>query len=147
MVGLSYRIEKNYLLYGLDVLKKISKTTLDNTGFPKTRNIKQLIFYLKYFILIREWFREAQATVPEHIEETIYHLGQGYAFVWQNVKIDLFFNGNTNSNNYEFDNYLKRLGYKFKNDNYDFGGYVVFKDKKTSLITVSYTHLTLPTKA
>ena len=44
----------------------------------------------KYFILIREWFREAQATVPEHIEETIYHLGQGYAFVWQNVKIDLF---------------------------------------------------------
>ena len=134
LVGLSYRIEKNYLVYGLDVLKKISKTTLDNTGFPKTRSIKQLIFYLKYFILIREWFREAQATVPEHIEETIYHLGQGYAFVWQNVKIDLFFNGNTNSNNYEFDNYLKRLGYKFKNDNYDFGGYVVFKDKKTSLI-------------
>ena len=134
LVGLSYKIEKNYLLPGLDILKKISKTSLDNTGFPKTRSIKQLIFYLKYFILIREWFREAQITVPEHVEETIYYLGQGYAFIWQNVKIDLFFNGNTNSNNYEFDSYLQRLGYKFKNQNHDFGGYVVFKDKKTSLV-------------
>ena len=134
LVGLSYKMEKNYLSYGLDILKKISKTSLDNTGFPKTRNIKQLIFYLKYFILIREWFREAQITVPEHIEETIYYLGQGYAFIWQSIKIDLFFNGNSNSNNYEFDRYLQRLGYKFKNENHDFGGYVVLKDKKTSLI-------------
>ena len=134
LVGLSYKNEKSYLLYGLDILKKISKTSLDNAGFPKTRNIKQLIFYLKYFILIREWFKEAQISVPEHIEETIYYLGQGYAFVWQNLEIDLFFNGNTNSNNNEFDNYLKRLGYKFKNENYDFGGYIIFKDKKTSLI-------------
>ena len=60
--------------------KKISKVALDNNGFPKSRNIKQLIFYLKYFILIREWFKESQFNVPEHIDETIYHLGQGYAF-------------------------------------------------------------------
>ena len=130
LVGLSYKSEKSYLLYGLDILKRISKTSLDNVGFPKTRNIKQLIFYLKYFILIREWFKEAQIPVPEHIEETIYHLGQGYAFVWQSLEIDLFFNGNSNSNNSEFDNYLKRLGYKFKNENHDFGGYVILKKKK-----------------
>jgi len=134
LVGLSYKIEKNYLSYGLDILKKISKTSLDNAGFPKTRNVKQLIFYLKYFILIREWFREAQTSIPEHIEETIYYLGQGYAFMWQNIKIDLLFNGNTNSNNDEFDNYLQRLGYKFKNENHDFGGYIVLKDKKTTLV-------------
>ncbi len=134
LVGLSYKIEKNYLLPGLEILKKISKASLDVTGFPKTRNIKQLIFYLKYFILIREWFKESQTIVPEHVEETIYYLGKGYAFIWQNVKIDLFFNGNTNSNNHEFDSYLQRLGYKFKNENHDFGGYVVFKDKKTGLI-------------
>ena len=133
LVGLCYKIEKNYLSNGLDILKKISKNSLDNTGFPKTRNIKQLIFYLKYFILIREWFKEAQITVPEHIEETIYYLGQGYAFIWQNIKSNLLFNGNSNSNNHEFDNYLKMLGYKFKNENKDHGGYVIFRDKKTCL--------------
>ena len=40
---------------------------------------------------------------------------------------------NSNSNNQEFDNYLKRLGYKFKNDNQDFGGYIIRRDKKTCL--------------
>ena len=67
---------------------------MDNFGFPKSRSIKQLIFYLKYFILIREWFKESQISVPEHIDETIYHLGQGYAFVWQNINSDILFNGN-----------------------------------------------------
>ena len=133
LVGLCYQINKNYLNFGLDVLKKIAKLSLDNSGFPKTRNIKQLIFYLKYFILIREWFKEAQVSVPEHINETIYYLGQGYAFVWQNIYSDLLFNGNNNSNNFEFDNYLKRFGYKFKNESHDFGNYIILKDKKTYL--------------
>tara|TARA_B100000902_G_scaffold140170_1_gene138196 strand:+ start:1288 stop:2886 length:1599 start_codon:yes stop_codon:yes gene_type:complete len=133
LVGLCYKIEKNYLLYGLEILKKISKFTLDNSGFPKTRNFKQLVFFLKYHILIREWFKEAQVNVPEHIEETIYYLGQSYSFIWQNTYKDLFFNGNTNSNNLEFDSYLKRLGYKFKNESHDFGGYLILKNKKTCL--------------
>ena len=89
-------------------------------GFPKSRSIKQLVFYLKYFILIREWFKESQVNIPEHIDETIYYLGQGYAFFWQNTKSDLLFNGNNISNNHDFDNYLKRFGYKFKNENKDF---------------------------
>ena len=40
LVGLSYKDEKNYLSYGLNLLKKISTLTLDNYGFTKTRNIK-----------------------------------------------------------------------------------------------------------
>ena len=59
LVGLCYKDEKNYLSFGSTLLKKISKITLDNDGFPKSRNIKQLIFYLKYFILIREWYKES----------------------------------------------------------------------------------------
>ena len=79
LVGLCYQNNKRYLSYGLDLIKKISKITLDNNGFPKSRSIKQLIFYLKYYILIREWFKESQINVPDHIDETIYYLGQGYA--------------------------------------------------------------------
>ena len=133
LVGLCYQNEKNYLSFGLTFLKKISKNTLDDYGFPKTRNIKQLIFYLKYFILIREWFKESQTNIPEIIDETIYYLGQSYAFLWKNSNYDFLFNGNNISNNDEFDNYLKRLGYKFKNENKDFGGYIILNNKKTCL--------------
>ena len=48
LVGLCYQNEKKYLSYGSSLLKKISKETLDNSGFPKSRSIKKLIFYLKY---------------------------------------------------------------------------------------------------
>ena len=115
-------------------MKKISKISLDNSGFPKSRNIKQLVFFLKYFILIREWFKESQNQIPEYIDETIFYLGQAYAFIWQNVNSNLLFNGNNNSDNSEFDNYLKRLGYKFKNNNLDYSGYVILRDKNTLLI-------------
>ena len=134
LVGLCYKDEKNYLVYGLNLLKKISKISFDNYGFPKSRNIKQLIFYLKYFILIREWFKEAQIEVPEQVNEVIYYLGQGYAFLWQNIKFDILMNGNNISNNTEFDHYLKRFSYKFKNENKDFGGYAVLQNKKVSLV-------------
>ena len=134
LAGLCYKNEKNYLSFGLVTLKKISKLTIDNNGFPKSRNFNQLIFYLKYFILIREWFKESQNSIPEYIDENIYYLGQGYNFGWQNTNCDLLFNGNNISNNQEFDNYLKRFGYKFKNDNFDYGGYFILKNKKMCLI-------------
>jgi len=133
LVGLSYNDEKKYLSFGSNILKKISKFSIDNNGFTKSRNIKQLIFYLKYFILIREWFKESQINVPEHIDETIFYLGQSYAFIWQNVGSDFLFNGNNISNNNNFDIYLKRLGYKFKNENREVGGYIILKNKKICL--------------
>jgi len=134
LVGLCYQNEKNYLSFGTSLLKKISKLSLDSNGFPKSRSIKQLIFYLKYFILIREWFKESLINVPEHVEETIFQLGKGYAFIWQNTESDFLFNGNNISNNQDFDNYLKRLGYKFKNEDHNFGGYSILKNKKICLI-------------
>ena len=125
--------EKNYLSFGSNLLKKISKLAVDNDGFIKSRSIKQLIFYLKYFILIREWFKESQVSIPEHIDETIYYLGQGYAFFGNNTGTNFLFNGNNNADNNHFDNYLKRLGYKFKNEDQDFGGYIILKNKKICL--------------
>ena len=130
LTGLSYKIDKIYLNLGINFLKKITKYSTDNQGFSKSRNIKEQIFYLKYFILIREWFKEAQVEIPEYLDETIYNLGQAYAFFWQNTGADLLFNGNNNSNNQEFDNYLKRLGYKFKNENKDYCGYTILRNKK-----------------
>jgi uncharacterized heparinase superfamily protein len=133
LTGLSYKEESKYLANGLALLKKIIKSSIDNQGFPKSRNIKQLIFYLKYFILIREWFKESQNIIPEYIDETIYYLGQSYSFIWQNINQDLLFNGNNISNNSEFDQYLKRLGYVFKNESKEIAGYAILKNKKIIL--------------
>jgi uncharacterized heparinase superfamily protein len=133
LTGLSYKTENKYLNSGLALLKKIIKSSIDNQGFPKSRNIKQLIFYLKYFILIREWFKESQNIIPEYIDETIYYLGQSYAFIWQNTNQDLLFNGNYISNNNEFDQYLKRFGYIFKNESKEIGGYAILKNRKIIL--------------
>ena len=131
--GLAYQNNKSYLNNGLNLLKKIIKSSIDNQGFTKSRSIKQLSFYLKYFIIIREWFKESHNTIPEYVNETIYYLGLSYAFVWQNIKHDILFNGNNISNNNEFDQYLKRFGYKFKNENNELAGYAILRNKKIIL--------------
>ena len=132
--GLAYKDKGNYLNHGLTLLKKIIKLAFDNDGFPKSRNIRQLNFYLKYFILIREWLKESQNEIPEYIDENIYYLGQAYAFIWKNNKKDFFFNGNYKTNNDDFDKYLERLGYNFKNQSNELGGYAILNNKKISLI-------------
>ena len=134
LTGLTYQDKDGYLKIGLNLLRKLVKFSFDSGGFPKSRNIRQLYFYLKYFILIREWFKESQSEIPDFINENIYYLGQAYAFTWQNNKVDLLFNGNNETNNNDFDHYLKKLGYNFKNQNNELGGYVALSNKKTSLI-------------
>ena len=134
LTGLAYNNHKNYLENGLNLLKKIIKSSINNQGFPISRNIKQLSFYLKYFIIIREWFKESQNNVPEYIDENIYYLGQSYCFTWQNIKQDILFNGNYISNNNEFDQYLKRFGYKFINESKEHAGYAVLRNKKITLV-------------
>ena len=133
LTGLAYNDHKNYLEHGLNILKKIIKSSIDNQGFPKSRNIKQLSFYLKYFIVIREWFKESQNIVPEYIDENIYYLGQSYCFTWQNIQQDILFNGNYHSNNNEFDQYLKRFGYKFTNESKEHAGYAILRRKNIIL--------------
>ena len=133
LTGLTYQDKNGYLNSGLNLLKKIIKFSFDNDGFPKSRNIRQLNFYLKYFVLIREWLKESQNEIPEYINENIYYLGQAYAFIWKNNKKDFLFNGNHETNNIEFDKYLKRLGYNFKNQNNELGGYAILNNKKIAL--------------
>ena len=134
LAGLSYEDKNGYLDSGLNLLKKIIGFSLDNKGFPKSRNIRQLNFYLKYFVLIREWFKESQNEIPEYINEKIYYLGQAYALISQNNKNDFLFNGNHETKNNEFDHYLKRLGYNFKNQSNEVGGYAILNNKKVILI-------------
>ena len=134
LTGLSYGDKEQYLNIGLNLLKRIIRSSFDTNGFPKSRNIKQLNLYLKYFVLIREWLKESQNEIPEYIDENIYYLGQAYAFMWQNNKQNFLFNGNQETNNFEFDLYLKRLGYNFKNQSNELAGYAVLNNKKITIV-------------
>ena len=75
---------------GLNLLKKIIKSSIDNQGFPRSRSVKQLSFYLKYFVIIREWFKESQNTIPEYIDETIYYLRTKLRFYLAKYKTRYF---------------------------------------------------------
>ncbi len=134
LTGLSYQNKDKYLNFGLSLLKNIIKSSFDSEGFPKSRNIRQLTFYLKHFILIREWLKEAQNEIPEYIDESIYYLGMAYSFLCQNIKKSILFNGNHESSNAEFDDYLDIHGYRFKNENHEVGGYAILKNKKIALV-------------
>ena len=48
--------------------------------------------------------------------------------------MDLLFNGNHETNNDNFDHYLKKFDYNFKSQNKEIGGYVILNNKKYSLI-------------
>ena len=92
--GLSFNDKTKFLEYGLNLLKKIVNSTFNKEGFPKSRNIRQLNFYLKYFILIREWLKESQNDIPEYLDEIIYHSGQAYSLINRGPEASYFFNVN-----------------------------------------------------
>ena len=132
LTGLSYKDEK-VLNYGLRLLKKISDVSFDNEGFPRSRSLRQLIFYLKYFVLIRELLKESQNEIPEYLDENIYYLGQAYNFIWQTNKTSFLFNGNHEIDHSDFDKYLQNQGYKFKNQSNEIGGYSIIRSKNIIL--------------
>jgi len=133
LTGLSFKEDK-YLNFGLTLLKKIINFAFDNQSFPKSRSIRQLNFYLKYFVLIREWLKESQNEIPEYINEIIFYLGKSYSILCQGIKKNILFNGNHEGENNDFDQYLNNHGYKFKNNSLETGGYAILKNKKISLV-------------
>ena len=133
LTGLSFSEDK-YLNFGLTLLKKIINFSFDNQSFPKSRSIRQLNFYLKYFVLIREWLKESQNEIPEYIDEIIFYLGKSYSILCQGIKKNILFNGNHEGENNDFDQYLNNHGYKFKNNSLEAGGYAILKNKKISLV-------------
>ena len=134
LTGLSFKEKEKYLDFGFSLLKKIINFSFDSQGFPKSRNIRQLNFYLKYFVLIREWLKESQSEIPKYLDEIIFYLGKSYSILCQEMKKSILFNGNHETDNKDFDQYLSNHRYKFKNNSFESGGYIILKNNKISLI-------------
>ncbi len=131
ITGLSYENDK-FLNYGLELLRKIIVNSFDNDYFPKTRSIRQLNFYLKYFVLVRELLKESFNDIPEYLDEIIFYLGKSYT-VFSKLEQSLLFNGNHQNDLKEFNKYLALNKYKFENSNNEVGGYAVLKSKNCIL--------------
>ena len=132
ITGISYKNER-FISYGLNLLKKIITSSFDDEYFPKSRSIRQLVFYLKYFVLIRELLKESLNEIPEYLDEIIFYLGKAYNFSWGSLKKSLLFNGNFENDYSDFDKYLKLFRYNFKSDTQELSGYSILKNKNIIL--------------
>ncbi len=131
ITGLSYENEK-FLNYGLELLRKFIINSFDNEYFPKTRSIRQLNFYLKYFVLVREILKESFNNIPEYLDEIIFYVGKSYV-IFSKLEQSLLFNGNHQNDLKEFNKYLSLYKYKFENSNNEVGGYAILKNKNCIL--------------
>ncbi len=121
--------DSNYKV-GIKELEKIIKNYFDEDGFPKSRNPEEVFISIKYLILIREWFKEAQKPIPDFLNEIIQKCGRCYVLLSCSNKQFPLFNGATEINYKDYDIYLKNLKYKFTNTNHEAGGLIKIKKKK-----------------
>ena len=134
LVGLTFKNQYKHYKLGLTILQKFIKNYFDGFGFPKSRNPDELMIYLKYLILIKEWIKESQNQIPDYLEEIIFNCGKSYNFLSKNLNELPFFNGSSEVKNEEFEKYLNYLKYNFNDNSKEKSGYVIFKDKKIVFI-------------
>jgi len=119
----------NYKI-GIKELEKVIKNYFDEAGFPKSRNPEEVFICIKYLILIREWFKEAQKLIPDFLNDIIVKCGNCYATLSCINKQFPLFNGATEINHKDYDIFLKTLKYKFTNKNYEIANIIKVKKKK-----------------
>ena len=129
--GISYNNER-FSNFGLKLLEKIIISSFDNSYFPKSRSLRQLIFYLKYFVLIRELLKESFNDIPEYLNEIIFYLGKSFNLL-SLCNQSLLFNGNHISDLTDFKDYLAKHKYKFMNTQVECGGYIFLNNKNSTI--------------
>ena len=131
--GLVFKEYYSNYTYGIKELKKIVEDFFDQDGFPKNRNLENLLTFTQYFILVREWIKSAQENIPEYLDEIIKkNLTCLNSFNNSNKVLPLF-NGTTERDLSSFFNYLEKLNYKAE-DKLSFVGQIqVIKNNKTTI--------------
>ncbi len=131
--GLVFR--EYYLNYnfGMRELKKIIDSFFDKNGFPKNRNPENLILFLQYFIIIKEWTQNAQEVVPDYLNDIIdKNLICLNSLKNESKRLPLF-NGTTEKNLDGFFLYLSKLNYVFDKKLKLVGQIQIIKNKKSIL--------------
>ena len=131
--GLVFKEYYNNYSYGLKELKKIINNFFDKNGFPVNRNPENLVLFLQYFIIIKEWIKNAQEIVPDYLDDIIERNIICLNSLRNESKILPLFNGTTEKNLSEFLLYLEKLNY-ISDKKLQFVGHMqIVKNKKNTL--------------
>jgi len=131
--GLVFREYYNNYKMGLKELKKFIENSFDKNGFPKNRNFENLVTFLQYFILIKEWIKNGQEIVPDYLEEIIDKNLVCLNSLNSPLKKLPLFNGSTEKNLENFLEYLEKLNYSLKKNLKSVGQIQIVKNKKSTL--------------
>jgi len=127
--GIMFKENESNFKIGIKELEKTIKNYFDKNGFPKSRNPEEIFIYLKYLILIREWFKEAQRAVPDFLNNIILKCGNCYSALSCSNKQFPLFNGATEINHRDYDIFLKTLKYKFNDNTHEIGDLIKIKKR------------------
>ena len=131
--GLVFKEYFNNYSLGLKELKRVIDLNFDKDGFPKNRNSENLITFLQYFVLIKEWMKNGQEIVPEYLDKIIdKNLTCLNSFNNSSKTLPLF-NGSTEKNLENFIEYLNKLNYRFEKNLSAVGKIQIIKNKKATL--------------
>ena len=136
LLVLSGLVFKEYYVYykiGLKELKKFIEDYFDENGFPINRNFENLLTFVQYFILIKEWIKNAQEIVPEYLENIVDKNLVCLNSVNNPSKKLPLFNGSTDKSLSNFFLYLDKLNYSSKKNLKSVGQVQIVKNKKTAL--------------
>ena len=136
LLVLSGLVFKEYYVYykiGLKELKKIIEDYFDENGFPINRNFENLLTFVQYFILIKEWIKNAQEIIPEYLENIVEKNLVCLNSVNNPLKKLPLFNGSTDKSLSNFFLYLDKLNYSSKKNLKSVGQVQIVKNKKTAL--------------
>ena len=130
LAGMIFEENNSNYKNGIKELEKIIKNYFDESGFPKSRNPEDVFVSLKYLILIREWLKEGQKSIPDFLNDIIARCGSCYVMLSCSNKQFPLFNGATEINYKDYDIFLKNLKYKFTNNNHSISDFIIVKKKK-----------------
>ncbi len=131
--GLVFKEYYSNYTNGIKDLRKLVENFFDEDGFPKNRNLENLVIFLQYFILIKEWTKNAQKKIPEFLDDIINKtLICLNSFNNSNEKIPLF-NGSTERNLTTFLKYLDKLNYRSEKQLSSVGKIYIIKNRKSTL--------------
>ena len=130
LTGLVFKEYKENYEYGIKELEKLLKISLDEDGFPLTRNPNDLFNFAKHLLVIKENIKDSMEFVPEFLERTL----EKNLSILKNITTPLnnlpLFNGSFETDLTEFYNCIDKLNIKIKKNKRDTGNIYLIKNKK-----------------
>ena len=128
--GLVFKEYVDNFNIGIKELEKLVKDYFDDDGFPFTRNPSDLIFFTKYLLLCKECIKDAQQYIPDFLDIIIdKNLSCINNILTPGNSVPLF-NGGTEENLDEFNQFISDLEYKSKKTSNTIGGIHVINIKQ-----------------